>query len=69
MNETQIDMGAINHELVGLRAQVLKLQKALEGRNAMPCEVQAFDGQQVTIKMLSDFKVGAGMYWLYKAGE
>lgn len=65
----QIDTDALNAELVNLRAQVARLQKAIENRGAMPCTVQAFDGQQVTIKMMSDFKVGTGMYWLYKAGE
>jgi len=63
------DIDALNKELVDLRAQVARLQKAIENRDAMPCTVQAFDGQQVTIKMMSDFKVGAGMYWLYKAGD
>lgn len=65
----QIDTDALNAELINLRAQVARLQKAIENRGAMPCTVQAFDGQQVTIKMMSEFKVGAGMYWLYKAGE
>jgi hypothetical protein len=63
------DIDALNKELVDLRAQVARLQKAIENRDAMPCTVEAFNGQQVTIKMMSDFKVGKGMYWLYKAGE
>jgi hypothetical protein len=66
---TEIDIDALNKELVDLRAQVARLQKAIENRDAMPCTVDAFNGQQVTIKMMSDFKVGAGMYWLYKAGD
>jgi hypothetical protein len=63
------DIDAINKELVDLHAQVARLQKAIENRDAMPCTVDAFNGQQVTIRMMSDFKVGKGMYWLYKAGD
>jgi hypothetical protein len=66
---TEIDIDALNKELVDLRAQVARLQKAIDEKNALPCQLQVIDGRHVYIKMMSDEKVESGMYWLYKAGD
>ncbi len=68
-DKVEIDKDALNAELINLRAQVARLQKSIDEKNALPCQLQVIDGRHVYIKMMSDDKVESGMYWLYKAGD